>query len=147
MKLSTGGVIMKLLWLLCGCASAWAFSPRIDLTTHQRQRTVRSLKVEDTLELRPGDGSNFECVIPDVSSICLDGEQCDVAAETTTMFQDWLKTDGMEIPMGTRIFQYSAETDKVSVTVTDANGQFHTLVWPWQDVFMELWARDLVCSD
>ena len=26
-----------------------------------------------------------------------------------------------------------------------ANGAFHTLTWPWQSIFMELWARDHVC--
>ena len=48
-------------------------------------------------------------------------------------------------PMGTRFFQYDPKADTVSMTVSDANGAFHTLTWPWQSIFMELWARDHVC--
>ena len=144
-----------MLRLLCAVAAATAFSPKIvgRISSGGHFLTLERAPFSETMTVEERD-AGWECVIPEATSLCDTEEACDLDEETVHKFEDevtsWLQDSaeggGAEgPPMGTRFFQYDPKADTVSMTVSDANGAFHTLTWPWQSIFMELWARDHVC--
>ena len=141
--------------LLCAVAAATAFSPKIvgRISSGGHFLTLERAPFSETMTVEERD-AGWECVIPEATSLCDTEEVCDLDEETVHKFESevtsWLHESaeggGLEgPPMGTRFFQYDPKADTVSMTVSDANGAFHTLTWPWQSIFMELWARDHVC--
>ena len=110
---------------------------------------TQALASEAFASVRPEHGKSFECSIPELTTVCIDDEQCAVGETVRENMLKWLcskEKDTINFEhRGNRIFRYDAAVDEVSMSYFAPDGDMKTASWPWDDAFFALYEWDMMC--
>ena len=153
--------------LIFAASRAAAFTPRAEANSFARSATVlgfapyqigpmaSDLRWGDDLaeeafsSLRPADKASFECNLPELTTVCVGDEECEVGDTVRSQMLEWLEgTDQGKLHneyRGRRIFRYNSEDDSVAMSYYAPDSTLHTERWPWSDHFYALYDWDMMC--
>ena len=98
---------------------------------------------------RPSDGDAFSCALPELKSVCVGEEECDVGETVRARLLNWLESADPEHVnwdhRGERIFRYDASSDNVVMSYYGPGGSLLEARWPWNDAFFALYEWDMMC--
>jgi len=98
---------------------------------------------------RPSDGDAFSCALPELKSVCVGEEECDVGETVRARLLNWLESADPDHVnwdhRGERIFRYDAPTDNVVMSYYGPGGDMLEARWPWNDAFCALYEWDMMC--
>ena len=98
---------------------------------------------------RPSDGDAFSCSLPELKSVCVGEEECDVGETVRARLLNWLESADPEHVnwdhRGERIFRYDAPSDNVVMSYYGPKGDMLEAKWPWNDAFFALYEWDMMC--
>ena len=98
---------------------------------------------------RPSDGDAFSCSLPELKSVCVGEEECDVGETVRARLLNWLESADPDHVnwdhRGERIFRYDAPSDNVVMSYYGPGGSLLEARWPWNDAFFALYEWDMMC--
>ena len=98
---------------------------------------------------RPSDGDAFSCSLPELKSVCVGEEECDVGETVRARLLNWLESADPEHVnwdhRGERIFRYDSSSDNVVMSYYGPGGALLEARWPWNDAFFALYEWDMMC--
>ena len=98
---------------------------------------------------RPSDGDAFSCSLPELKSVCVGEEECDVGETVRARLLNWLESADPDHVnwdhRGERIFRYDAPSDSVVMSYYGPGGALLEARWPWNDAFFALYEWDMMC--